>query len=180
MGGVGADVSTLVVSVDGEVQTHQLNEVLVLGETELVGQVESIVLVFLDGSNLAVLVDIAVDLGGNRGKLRDEVHGILKGVLPVFGLLHALGIRLCKVGLMFERSNGKGELSHWVQIAGAAVDELFHELGDVGTGSPFSGKIADLLLGGDLAGQQKPEETFWKRLLATRGLGEKLLAFGDL
>jgi hypothetical protein len=67
-----------------------------------------------------------------------------------------------------------------VEVAGAAVDELLNELGDVGTGSPLGGEVADLLLGGDLAGQEEPEETFWKRLLATGGLGKELLAFGDL
>ena len=39
VGGVGGNVATLVVGVDGEVQSHQLDKVLVLGETELVGQV---------------------------------------------------------------------------------------------------------------------------------------------
>jgi hypothetical protein len=67
-----------------------------------------------------------------------------------------------------------------VEVAGAAVDELLDELGDVGAGSPLSGEVADLLLGGDLAGQEEPEETFWERLLATGGLREELLAFGDL
>jgi hypothetical protein len=67
-----------------------------------------------------------------------------------------------------------------VEVAGAAVDELLNELGDVGAGSPLGGEVADLLLRGDLAGQEEPEETFWERLLATGGLGEELLAFGDL
>ena len=180
VGGVGADVAALVVGVDGEVESHQLNKVLVLGETELVGQVERVVLVLLDGSNLAVLVDVAVDLGGESGELRDEVHGILKGVLPVLRLVHTLGVGLGEVGLVLESGDGERELSHWVEVAGAAVDELLDELGDVGAGSPLSGEVADLLLGGDLAGQEEPEETFWERLLATGGLGEELLAFGDL
>ena len=178
--GVGTDVAALVVSVDGEVQAHQLNKVLVLGETELVGQVEGIVLVLLDRSNLAVLVDVAVDLGGNCGKLSDEVHGILEGVLPVLGLVDALGICLGEVGLVLESSDGERELSHGVEVAGAAVDELLNELGDIGAGRPFSGEVADLLLRGNLAGQQKPEETFWEGLLAAGGLGEELLALGDL
>ncbi|KAH3955371.1 hypothetical protein HBH53_007730 [Parastagonospora nodorum] len=96
--GVGADVSTLVVGVDGEVQTHQLNEVLVLGETEL-----------------------------------------------------TLRIGLGEVGLVLESSDGDGELSHWVEIARAAVDELLNELGDVGAGGPLGGQVADLLLGRNLA-----------------------------
>jgi hypothetical protein len=180
VGGVSTDVAALVVSVDGEVQAHQLNKVLVLGETELVGQVERVVLVLLDGRDLAILVDVAVDLGGNGGQLCDEVHGVLKGVLPVFSLLHALGVGLGKVGLVLESSDGNGELRHGVEVARAAVNELLDELGDGGTGGPFCGKVANLLLGGNLAGQEKPEETFWQRLLATGGLGKELLAFGDL
>tara|TARA_R110002003_G_scaffold141_33_gene13161 strand:- start:22828 stop:23037 length:210 start_codon:yes stop_codon:yes gene_type:complete len=67
-----------------------------------------------------------------------------------------------------------------VEVARAAVDELFDKLGDVGAGGPFCREVADLLLGGDLASQQKPEETFGERLLAAGGLGEELLALGDL
>jgi hypothetical protein len=180
VGGVGTDVTALVVSVDGEVQTHKLNEVLVLGEAELVGQVERVVLVLLDRRNLAVLVDVAVDLSGNGGKLGNEIHGVLEGVLPVLRLLHALSVGLGEVRLVLESSDGDGELSHGVKVARAAVDELLDEFGDVGAGGPLGGEVADLLLGGNLAGQQKPEETFWERLLAAGGLGEELLAFGDL
>ncbi len=39
------------------------------------------------------------------------------------------------------------------------VDELLDELGDVGSGGPLGRQITDLLLGGDLAGQEEPEET---------------------
>jgi hypothetical protein len=66
-----------------------------------------------------------------------------------------------------------------VEGAGAAVDELLNELGDIGARSPLSGQSADLLLGGDLAGQEQPEETLGEGLGATRGLGEKLLDLGD-
>jgi len=180
VGGVCADIAALVIGVDGEVQAHQLDEVLVLRETELVGQVERVVLVLLDGRDLAVLVDVAVDLGGNGRELRDEVHGVLKGVLPVLGLLHALCVGLGEVGLVLESSDGDGELGHGVEVARAAVDELLDELGDIGAGSPLSGEVADLLLRGDLAGEEEPEETFGEGLLAAGGLGEQLLAFGDL
>ena len=43
-----------------------------------------------------------------------------------------------------------------------------------------SGEVADLLLRGNLTGEEEPEETLGKRLLTTGGLGEKLLALGDL
>jgi len=66
-----------------------------------------------------------------------------------------------------------------VKVGRAAVDELLDEFGDIGSGSPLGRQITDLLLGRNLTGQEKPEEAFRKRLLATRGLGEKLLALGD-
>ena len=64
--------------------------------------------------------------------------------------------------------------------AGAAVDKLLNELGDVGASSPLGGQVTNLLLGGDLAGQQQPEETLGEGLLATGGLGKELLDLGDL
>jgi len=83
VGGMGRDVATLVVGVDGKIQPHELNEVLVLGESKLVGQVVRVILVFLNGRNATILVDVAVDLRGNGGQLGNEVHGVLEGVLPV-------------------------------------------------------------------------------------------------
>jgi hypothetical protein len=67
-----------------------------------------------------------------------------------------------------------------VEGAGAAVDELLDEGGDIGAGSPLSRESANLGLRGDLAGQEEPEETFGEGLLTTRSLGEELLEVGDL
>ena len=131
VGSVGANVTALVVGVDGKVQPHQLNKVLVLGEAELVGQVEGVVLVLLDRRDAAILVDVAVDLGGNGRELRDEVHGVLKSVLPVLRLGHSLRVGLGEVGLVLQSRDGKGELGHGVEVVRAAVDELLDELGHV-------------------------------------------------
>jgi hypothetical protein len=51
-----------------------------------------------------------------------------------------------------------------VEVAGASIDKLLNELWNIRTGGPFSRKIADLLLTGNFAGQEKPEETFRKWL----------------
>lgn len=179
VGGVCGHVAALVVGVDGEVEAHEFNEVLVTGEAELVSKVVRVVLRLVDGRHLAVLEDVAVDARGDGGQLGDQVHAVLEGVLPVLGLLHALGIGLAEGRLVLESSDGKGELSHRVEVAGAAVDELGDEAGNVAAGGPLGGEVADLLLRGDLAGKQKPEETLGKGLLATGGLGEEFLALGD-
>lgn len=179
MGGVGGDIATLVVGVDGQVQAHELNEVLVVAETELVGEVEGVILVLLDGGDLAALEDVLVDAGSDGGKLGNEVHGVLKGVAPVLLLVDAPGVGLGELGGLLESRDGQRELGHGVEIGRAAVDQLLNELGEVGAGSPLGRKVADLLLGRDLTGEEKPEETLRKGLLATGSLGEELLALGD-
>lgn len=180
VGSVGGNVTTLVVGVDGQVQTHELNEVAVVAEAELVGQVEGVVLVLLDGSNLAVLEDVTVDLGGDSGQLGDEVHRVLEGVVPVVLLVDTLSVGLGESGLVLKGSDGQRKLGHGVKGAGAAVDEFLEELGEVGASSPLGRQVTDLLLRGDLTSQEKPEETLRERLLTTRGLGQKFLALRDL
>jgi hypothetical protein len=180
VGGVGRNVTTLVVGVNGEVKSHELNKVGVLGEAKLVGEVVGVVLVLLDSRNLAILVDISVDAGGNAGELCNEVHGVLKVVLPVLGLLDTSGVCLSESGLTLESGHSEGELSHGVEIAGAAVDKLVDIGGNVGAGSPFSREVADLLLRRNLAGEKEPEKTFGEGLVATRSLRELLLTFRDL
>lgn len=66
-----------------------------------------------------------------------------------------------------------------MEVAGAAVDELGDEGGELAAGGPLGGEVADLLLGGDLAGEEEPEETLGEGLVAAGGLGEDLLALGD-
>lgn len=180
VGGVGADVTTLVVGVDGEVEPHELDKVAVAAKAQLVGQVEGVVLVLLDGGDLAVLEDVTVDLGGDGGQLGDDVHRVLEGVAPVVLLVDTLGVGLGEGRLVLQGGDRQGELGHGVESVGAAVDELLQELGEVGTGSPFSRQGLDLGLRGDLTGQEEPEETLRERLLTTGSLGQKLLAFGDL
>lgn len=157
---MSADVSTLMVRVDGQVQTHELNEVIVVTIAELVGQVVGVILILLDRSNLAILKDVAVDLRGDSRKLGDEVHGILEGVVPVVFLVDTLSVGLGESGLVLKGSDSQRELSHGVKSAGAAVNELLNEFGEVRASSPLGRQIANLLLRGNFAGQEQPEETY--------------------
>ena len=161
MRGVGADVAAFVVRVDGEVEAHELDEVLVVGEAELVRQVVAVVFVLLHGRHFAVFEDVAVDARGDGGEFGDGVHAVFEGVLPVLRLLHAAGVGFREGGLVLEGCDGEGELCHWVQVAGAAVDELVDEGGDVRSCRPLAAEVADLLLSRHLSSKQQPEETFW-------------------
>ena len=61
----------------------------------------------------------------------------------------------------------------------AAVEELLNELRDGSTCGPVLGEGSDLLLGGNLAGDEEPEEGLGERLVAAGGLREELLALRD-
>ena len=61
----------------------------------------------------------------------------------------------------------------------AAVEDLLDEGGEGRAGSPVLGEGVDLLLGGNLTSEEKPEETLGKRLRPARGLRESLLDLGD-
>ena len=91
-----ADVSTLMIRVNGQVEPHELDKVRVLGKSKLVGQIVAIVFVFVDGRDFAVMEDVAVDSCGDCWQLGDNIHRVLVRVLPVLRLGHAFGICLGK------------------------------------------------------------------------------------
>ena len=66
MAGVCADVASLVVAVDGEVETHQLGEVRLIVVAEHRSKVSGPVLVRIDAANLSVPVEITIDGSGQR------------------------------------------------------------------------------------------------------------------
>lgn len=177
--GVGRDVSTLVVRVNGHVETHQLDESGVISVTEHVGQVPRVILGRVDGGNLAVSVDVLEDSTGDGGQLGDQVHGILIDGLPVVLLGRTLGISLGERGIMVERGDGEGELRHGVQRIRASVNQVFHKLGQFPAGGPFGGQALDLFRGGDFTGDEEPEEGFGQGFGSTGCGGELGLAFGD-
>jgi hypothetical protein len=117
--------------VDGQVQAHELNKVLVLAKSKLVGKVERVILVLLDWDVLAILEYILVDAGGNGWELCNEVHRVLESVSPVVLLVDTSRVCLGERRFVLESGDSNRELSHWVEIAGAAINELLDELWNV-------------------------------------------------
>lgn len=76
-------------------------------------------------------------------------------------------------------SDGQGELRHGVEGVGATVNQLLNKLGKGGPGSPLGRERLDLLLGRDLTGDQKPEESLGEGLSTAGGSRELLLALRD-
>ena len=81
MAGVCADVATLVVSVDGQVQPHQLCEVRLVIVAKHRGEVGRPILIRVNAANLSVTVEVPVDGSGQRGQLGYQVHSILIHIL---------------------------------------------------------------------------------------------------
>lgn len=55
--------------MDGEVETHQVNEGIVLAEAEKVGQVVGVILGGVNGRELALAVKVVVDSASDARKL---------------------------------------------------------------------------------------------------------------
>lgn len=113
VGGVGRNVATLVVRVDGKVQTHQLSELGVV-DAELLDEVGTVVEVGVGLSDNTILEDIAVDAGSNRGQLGDQVKGVLESVLPVVLLGNTLLVGLGELRGGLQSVDGNAQLSHGV------------------------------------------------------------------
>lgn len=65
---------------------------------------------------------------------------------------------LGELGLGVHEGDGGGELAHWVDVVGERVEHILDVSGKTGTLGPLGGEGVRLLLGGDLASHQEPEE----------------------
>lgn len=111
--------------------------------------------------------------------VNSQVHGVLECRAPVVLLVDALLVCLGKRRIVVESSDSQAELGHGMEGGRASVKNLLHKLGEGGASSPLLGEGVDLLLGGDLTGHQKPEETFREGFGAAGGFGQEFLALGN-
>lgn len=113
---VSGNVTTLVVRVDGDVQSHELDKVSVVTETEQGSQVGRVVLAGVNGRELAVTEDVSEDSASNVGELGNEIHGVIEGGLPVLLLVDTV-----RVGL------GEGRVVVKLSRIASAIDRIFHQ-----------------------------------------------------
>lgn len=90
------------IRVNGQVQPHQLNELLIITVTKHSGQVGGVILVLVDLGHLSITVDIPEDSSGNVGEFSNEVHGVIEGGLPVFSLVDTVRVSLGECGIVVE------------------------------------------------------------------------------
>ena len=102
MSSMSRDVSSLVVRVDGNIQPHELDKLLIVPVSEQVGEIGRVVSVLVDGWELAISKDIAEDSAGDIGELGNEVHRVFEGCLPVLALVDSIGVCLGECGVVVE------------------------------------------------------------------------------
>ena len=182
MGSVSRNIATLVVTVQGQVQAQQIVEVLVLG-TALAQQLGKVVGPILGGIQL--LCTNGINLVGTENKRRhtrnlsQQRNAVVKGRLPVLGLVETLLVSLGKLRLGVESGDRDRQLGHGVHGLRERLNQVQDVLGQVRLLSQFAGESADLRCRGDLAGQEEPEHGFGQHLCSRCALGKLLLAILD-
>lgn len=131
---------------------YEFNEVFVFVEVELVGEVEGVIFVFLDGSDFVIFEDVLVDVRSDVGEFGNEVYRVFEGVFLVFFFVDVFCVGLGEGRGLFKSSDGDGELCYGVKVGRVVVDEFFNEFGEVGVSGLFGRKVMDLLFGRDFVG----------------------------
>eukprot|EP00732_Lithocolla_globosa_P004673 Lithocolla_globosa_v1_NODE_4430_length_1436_cov_629.953657.p2 type:complete len:138 gc:universal NODE_4430_length_1436_cov_629.953657:583-996(+) len=137
MAGVSGHIAALVCGVDGQVQTHQLLDFMRV-EAQLFAEITSPVTAAVKFRQDTILVNVAENAGSHNRQLGQQIHAVFVHVIPVLGLVDALGIGLGVGGLRLHDGDSGRELCHGVKGLGERVDHAFHMAGDFRTGNPLS------------------------------------------
>ena len=110
--------------MDNNVESHEFPEVLV-GETKHVSVVGSVIKGSIGGRDVGVIsIAIVIDDGCNSRNLSAKIEGILKGGLPVFGLVDTILISLGEFRSWLADKGTSRELGHRVHVFRKSLDEF--------------------------------------------------------
>mmetsp|Transcript_12423 Transcript_12423/g.20598 ORF Transcript_12423/g.20598 Transcript_12423/m.20598 type:complete len:259 (+) Transcript_12423:629-1405(+) len=151
-------ISSLVIGMDAQVETHEFIETWII-VTKHAAEISRIIQGGILGDD-TVVVNIAVDNGGNFRELGNDIENILQGMDVVLRLGDTVGVGLGKLGFRLTGVKTNGELSHWVHVFGKGVEDG-HDVGwKCRSGVKLDGQGISLFLGGDLRGEQEPQQRF--------------------
>ena len=123
--GEGTDVSTLMIAVDGKVETDHIGEDrIIVSNTQHPREVTSPVEVGIPLDPRTFLVPHPVDPSSNFREPGEQVEGILESRDPVIGFLDAGVVGLLELGFPLHRENGQIEHSHWMRINGRRLEDV--------------------------------------------------------
>lgn len=179
MGSVRRNVTALMIGVDRQVESHQLDELGVVIAQHARKVPGPILTGIYRAEALAVLVGVPVYRCSDDGELGDQAHRVFVDGLPVLGLVDSARVGLYEYALAVESGYRGGELGHRMEELGEVVEHFRHMAGKRAPRRPLLRKGLDLRVSRYLTGNQEPEETFWERLGAPRCLRKDFLALGD-
>ena len=64
---------------------------------------------------VTVLVGASVNVGSHTGQAREQIHGILIGILPVLRLIDTASVGLAELRFGTQCHNTNHKLSHWMR-----------------------------------------------------------------
>ena len=160
--------------MNGDIEAHELPEVLV-GESELVGEVGSIVERGVSISDLGVVaVLVGVNDGADAGHLGAEVQAIFEGRDPVFALVDAIMVRLHEVGAGLAGEHTRRELSHSVHILRQRLDKSLFFGSQLTSSVQLLFEVLDFRFGGVFTSEEQPQDTFGDGFTSSDSLGSIL------
>lgn len=175
---MGRCIAAFMVSVDGQIESHERLEVRVFDAqhvSKIGGPIEGGV-----WSNMVpVVVGPSVNVGSNARESRDEVHGIFIGRVPVFVFMKTFLVPARKDAFSLHAENGQCKLGHGVGFNGKGLEQCKSMLWDIAPVDPLLLKPVDFLIGWDFTNEHEPEQPFRQRLLAIDIFGEFFLKFGN-
>lgn len=178
MGGVSTDVTTFVITVNGEVSSDSFLNFRSF-VTHHVSVVGSPIEVLVGVDNLTFLVFVSVNKGGKSGDLGDKTDDIFVSGAPVLGLVDTLLVSLSELTGRLEVEESNGELGHWVHVSGEVLNQLFSFGRDVAVFLDFVGDVLEFVILGDFTGEEEPEKGFRKGFVTFRSLLELVDDFRD-
>ena len=155
--------------MNGDVKAHQLPELRV-GEAQLVRIVGSVVerwVTIGHGSVVAVLV--VENDGSNAAHLGAEVQAVLKGRLPVLGLMHTVLVCLHEVAVGLASQDTHGELGHSVHVTGERSDHALLVSAKLTSAVKFFLERGNFRFRRHFASEEKPQNALRDGLTAWNG-----------
>mmetsp|Transcript_11507 Transcript_11507/g.70772 ORF Transcript_11507/g.70772 Transcript_11507/m.70772 type:complete len:235 (-) Transcript_11507:94-798(-) len=177
VGCMSTNVATLVIRVDGLVETHELPTlfIIVSHHSGVIGRPVQGRIRPNTHRGLSAIV-APVNICRNLWQLRDEVHGIFVHVFPVLGLVHAIEVRPGKMRAGLQGHDRRRELCHGMRIGRERLQDAVDVVGDFAPLDEFVAERFYLLLGRYVPGHEQPHEPFWQRFATFHGSREQLLA----
>ena len=130
-------VAALVVGVNRQIETHELDKLLVLAVAQLVRKRRRPVEARRRRDVLAAVVRVLVDARRDRWQLRDQVERVVERRDPILVLVHAGAVRLGKLALRLQCTDANAELRHRMHALGKAIDHFRRALGQLGALAQF-------------------------------------------